>query len=303
MLEAVRQHTASIYAVEAAGREADPLSLRDSDVRFLGSGFAFGDAGCVATCAHLFGEAPAPLVVRFGDGSWCAAELRGRSAAADVAVLRLLPSDASAQAPAALGGAGALRFAAVGELRQGEHVVVCGATQHGHETVGLLGVVSQPRQTFRAGIADECGVRFVQLAVPTLPGMSGSPVMNARGEVVAMLAKKFEEHGLALPGDRVAAVSRCLEQGHPWRPPVLGLDLEAGGSLAVPRVVVQAVRRGGAAEAAGLQLGDEVFAVAGEDVREVLGRLAAAPAAEVRLSVRRGSSGETLELCVRPKVA
>eukprot|EP00439_Symbiodinium_sp_Y106_P049649 s1915_g6.t1 len=53
--------------------------------------------------------------------------------------------------------------------------------------------------------------RFVQLALPTLPGMSGSPVFDADGKVIAMVAKKFEEHGLAIPAERVRIVIQCLE--------------------------------------------------------------------------------------------
>ncbi|CAE7861083.1 ALP1 [Symbiodinium necroappetens] len=41
---------------------------------------------------------------------------------------------------------------------------------------------------------------------------SGSPVFDADGKVIAMVAKKFEEHGLAIPAERLRIVIQCLEE-------------------------------------------------------------------------------------------
>eukprot|EP00747_Dinoflagellata_sp_TGD_P023182 gnl/TRDRNA2_/TRDRNA2_129616_c0_seq1.p1 gnl/TRDRNA2_/TRDRNA2_129616_c0~~gnl/TRDRNA2_/TRDRNA2_129616_c0_seq1.p1 ORF type:complete len:417 (+),score=63.15 gnl/TRDRNA2_/TRDRNA2_129616_c0_seq1:84-1334(+) len=325
LLESLRGRVVAIYAVGggAAPTEGGPT--------FLGSGFVWvsscrSSAGTalVATCAHLFEgvagsgkgavskkSSSLRVAVRFGDGRWSTAELLGSSAAADVAVLRIrsctvAPLEATTGKPLP---------------RPGEWVAVCGGTQHGEETVSLLGVVSQPRQAFR-GVADDVGVRFIQVAITTLPGMSGSPVVNLNGEVVGMLAKKFEEHGLALPIARVDAVVRLLERGAQWRPPALGLELEqdfCSGSLdsefsvPSPRLLVRVVLPGSAALAAGVRAGDVLLSVQGQpvksllDVREALAALAdetafvgsgqaASPRAPV-LTVERG--GKVLELELR----
>ncbi|CAK9102816.1 unnamed protein product [Durusdinium trenchii] len=226
------------------------------------------------------------LVLRFGDGRWAAAELHGSCMAADVAVLRLC-DEAELQAVSA-----PFRFSR--DLpRQGERVLVCGMTQHGQEAVGLSGLVSQPRQRFR-GVPLEPTVHFVQLALPTLPGMSGSPVLNMNGEVCAMVAKKFEEHGLAIPAERVRCVVECLEAGYPWRLPVLGMEVKVGGTLTSPAVVVKSLQASSAAAVAGIQVGDEILAINGTPVgsllemREVLLQLGdTRQKSRLRLRVRR----------------
>lgn len=229
--------------------------LREEDVVFVGSAFAFNRQS-LATCAHLFQGPPRRLVVRFGDGRWANAELRGASTATDVAVLKLdvqaSPLTFSQSLP-----------------KQGERVVVCGMTQHGQEVVGLSGLVSQPRQRFR-GLPEEPTMHFVQLALPTLPGMSGSPVLNSEGKVCAMVAKKFEEHGLALPVERVLPVAECLEAGYPWRLPLLGMEVKAGGSLLNPSVLVKAFASASAAAKSGVEVGDEILEINGTKVATLL---------------------------------
>lgn len=274
-LEAVRPTTASVFVLEADRGSNGSLRLEDlceQDAVFVGSGFTHDAGRFFVTCAHLFegrwGMAKSkPLVLRFGDGTWALAELWGSCVQADVAVLRVIPpvSSVSTTTPRP-----ALTMSVKEPLpKQGQHVVVYGASQHGFEGVGLSGLVSQPRQAFR-GLTEEMSTHFIQLALPTLPGMSGSPVVDDTGRVIAMVAKKFEEHGLAIPAARVGSVAACLEAGFAWRPPTLGMELQMGRSLIEPTVVVLALRPKSAAEAACVRAGDEILAVQGSPVASVL---------------------------------
>ncbi|CAE8729810.1 unnamed protein product [Polarella glacialis] len=302
LLDQLKAKTLSVYVVDWPKTSAESkFQLEDIDQNkavFVGSGFAYGRSASATD---------GPLAVCFGDGRWVLATLWGACSAADVAVLRLLNTGPVPNA---------LPLSKSTELpQQGSWVVVCGASQFGMLPVGVTGLVSQPRQAFR-GLAEEVGCHFIQLALPTLPGMSGSPVVNADGEVIAMVAKKFEEHGLALPCQRVAAVARCLEEGRAWRPPLLGIELAAGRSLTAPSVVVQAVKARGPGDLAGLQVGDVILAVEGVpissilDVREALLSLGDSGAAvshaggseadpspmgrvTVALELRRGAGGLT----------
>lgn len=317
----LRPSVVGIHAVslDAAGRvlaagggEQGIACLQPMDTTYLGSGFVYDRGDFAATCAHLFENrfAEPVFAVRFGDGRWCLAELWGASAPADVAVLRLRDGASSGRGSSRKHP----RLDAEQELpEQGDWVAVCGATQHGLHPVGLVGMVSQPRQSFRAFL-EEAGVHFLQVVLPTLPGMSGSPVVGASGEVVAMLAKKFEEHGLALPVSHVARVARHLEAGGSWRPPVLGLELALGGSVQQPRVVVCDMQRGSAAEAAGVRQGDHLIAVGQTrvtsilEVREVLMAMGGdgqetSSHLGVRLQVWRPEEGRSLELTVAAPLA
>ncbi len=137
-------------------------------------------------------------------------------------------------------------------------------------------------------------------------------VINLKGEVVAMMAKKFEEHGLALPAGRVAAITAGLQEHQAWRPPVLGIDLEPAGSLARPAVAVRHVFADGAGAAAGVLAGDCLLAINGEHMQSVLearaalgglgGQGAAAGAKQhkvpVRVLLKRRGMAEPLELTV-----
>lgn len=293
LIRRLRTSTASIYSVEGSSSSLE--GLHEADTCFLGSGFAYDNGSFVVTCAHLFGDRMpgARLAVRFGDGCWYLAELWGSDKTSDVAVVRLTETRDGPVRQKALALSSSQPLP-----EQGEWVVVSGTTQHCREAVAVAGLVSQPRQAFR-GLAEDPAMHFVQLALPTLPGMSGSPAVNLRGEVVALVAKKFEEHGLALPAGRVASVARCLESGRLWKPPVLGLELEPGGCLTEPRVKVRCVHRGGPADAAGIKAEDEIHYVEGVaitsilDVREAIGALGDATGdvsnifAGVRLQLKR----------------
>eukprot|EP00927_Polykrikos_kofoidii_P048195 TRINITY_DN42413_c0_g1_i1.p1 TRINITY_DN42413_c0_g1~~TRINITY_DN42413_c0_g1_i1.p1 ORF type:complete len:481 (+),score=70.38 TRINITY_DN42413_c0_g1_i1:122-1564(+) len=302
-------------ALARSPKQRDLDDLRESDLRFLGSGFLYGHDGFVVTCAHLFEgfQVGAELVLRLGDGRWFLAELWGLSEASDVAVVRVFHGKFAVASKDAVTDIGArtpttpLTLSTAQPLpRQGEWVAVCGTTQHGCETIGLAGMVSQPRQAFRdlAVVSDR---HFVQMAITTLPGMSGSPVVTPRGEVVAMLAKKFEEHGLALPAAHVAAVAQYLEIHRTWAPPKIGADLVEDGPVGSPRVTIQAVRQGSLAAAAGIIAGDELLTVRGIDVVSIVDvreALALPPTA-----VRTGdgcqvpdidaASGDPNRLCIR----
>jgi len=270
-----------------------------------GSGFVFGDGTCVATCAHLFEGKSGKLqfIVRFGDGRLCAAKLRGSNAAADVAVLGLV-SDGQHSDIKACSQQPLVLEASQATPRQGERVAVCGWTQHGREPVALIGMVSQPRQSFR-GLAEEPGTHFIQVALPTLPGMSGSPVVNSNGALVAMMAKRFEEHGLALPAARVAIFAQCLEQGLPCSTPVLGLELEAVGFLLEPGVAVRAVQPDSPAAIAGIAVGDRIEAVeeqAVETILDVREAISLRGATAALANGKKAGSSECLTVTVRMRL-
>ena len=87
----------------------------------------------------------------FGDGRWQGAEIWALSPTSDVAVLRLLDVDTASP------DRGLFLDASATLPSQGEWALVIGASQHGRETVSLLGLVSHPAQTFRGGLAEEAG--------------------------------------------------------------------------------------------------------------------------------------------------
>ncbi|KAF8821351.1 hypothetical protein IE077_002129, partial [Cardiosporidium cionae] len=92
------------------------------------------------------------------------------------------------------------------------------------EPVAVVGTVSQSYQSFHE-LGELHPIRFIQLAIITTPGMSGAPVCDVKGHVIAIILKKFQEYGLALPISLVLNVVKNLETHGSWKPPLLGFQL------------------------------------------------------------------------------
>eukprot|EP00922_Rhytidocystis_sp_ex-Travisia-forbesii_P009086 GHVS01013262.1.p1 GENE.GHVS01013262.1~~GHVS01013262.1.p1 ORF type:complete len:258 (-),score=22.85 GHVS01013262.1:195-968(-) len=201
----------------------------------------------------------ARLTLLTDDRQLVQAELVGRHTETDVAVVRVnglprLPPMELSESPQ--------------PPRQGHVVVTYGATEHGDEPVGVVGTVSQPRQTF-SSLSAEQPVRYIQLALITVAGMSGSPVCDVDGRVVGMVVKKFHEYGLALPIRQVLRVARAIESnGASWTRPSLGLSLRTHSALSPPigGVLIDYVSTGSMAEKAGLKYSDLIVEVNGVTV-------------------------------------
>ncbi|CEM08661.1 unnamed protein product [Vitrella brassicaformis CCMP3155] len=211
----------AMVRIYASAERHQPLK----DAIYLGSGFIYKPEGFVLTAGHLFEAQPPPgtpggfqYFVRMSDGRWFRANVRGKSSDADVAVLQIMPPK-PLQLPA-------VTFANLRERpRQGEWVVTYGTTQYGDEPVAVMGTVSQPRQSFRK-LEEGQRIRFIQMGMITIPGMSGAPVCDVHGKVVAMVVKKFQEYGLALPIQHVHGVASCIEETGSWTFPYLGMVLK-----------------------------------------------------------------------------
>jgi serine protease Do len=133
------------------------------------------------------------------------------------------------------------------------------------------------------------------------PGNSGGPLLNARGEVVAINAMIFGLMALSIPSNAAEA----------WvageRRPRLGIGVlpvelpaflrrEAGTA----GLVIAGVETGGAADRAGLLVGDVLLAIAGKPLGEAETLLdAMAHAGDVvSLRVMRGGKIMVMEVCL-----
>lgn len=129
------------------------------------------------------------------------------------------------------------------------------------------------------------------------PGMAGGPLLNARGEMVAMITMNFSVQrwtGCAIPVAWVRRIAERLAEGAtdgegPLPPaggrPFVGLEVEDRGGA----VVVREVEAGGPAERAGLRAGDRIVRI---------GRRMVSSAAEVREALEALTPGDMLILTV-----
>lgn len=123
---------------------------------------------------------------------------------------------------------------------------------------------------------------FIQTDAAINPGNSGGALVNLNGKLVgintAIYTKSGGSNGIgfAIPANMVTTLLRSNENGGKLIRPWLGvvtqnLNQEIADSLGIeiPQgALIKKIRKGGAAEKAGLKVGDVVLALNGKDIRD-----------------------------------
>jgi serine protease Do len=275
---------AGAWMIEDAQRSV--VQVR-SGGRGIGAGVIWPGDGLVLTNYHVIagGRRKGNVQVALHDGRTLGADVIRSNRSLDLALLRLGDPD---DLPAALiGDSDALR---VGEL-----VYAIGHPwgRVGAVSAGIVGGVGELR-------GPGSSTRYVRSDVALAPGNSGGPLLNARGEVVAINAMIFGGMAISIPSNAASA----------WvageRRPRLGIGVlpveipaslrrEAGAS----GLVIAAVETGGAADNAGLLVGDVLLAIAGEPLEEAETLLAAVAHAGEAFSMRVMRGGKIMFMEVR----
>jgi serine protease Do len=263
----------------------------------LGSGFLIDPSGLVLTNNHVVEDADI-VRVKLEDGRSFEAEVLGRDALTDVAVIQLK------------GVKGKLPFVKLGDsdgLRVGDPVMAIG-NPFGLASSVSAGILSARARDIHAGPYDE----FLQTDAAINPGNSGGPLFNMKGEVVGMntaIIGGATGIGFAVPANLIQALLPQLQETGVVRRGWVGLavqDLtpELARALRVdtPKgAVVAGVSAGGPGAKAGLREEDVITSV-GERAVDSAGSLTRAvallkPGSEVKVSLVRG--GKALEVPVK----
>jgi serine protease Do len=260
-----------------------------SGERGIGAGVIWRPDGLVLTNHHVVAGGRRDVTVALQDGRTFGADVVKSTRSLDLALLKLE------------GDHGDLPAAPVGDsdaLRVGELVYAIGHPwgRVGAVSAGIIGGVGElrgPRP--RRGSS----TRYVRSDVTLAPGNSGGPLLNARGKVVAINAMIFGSMAVSIPSNAASAwvaAERRQRLGIGVLPVELPLSTrkEAGAS----GLVVAAVETAGAADRAGLLVGDVLLDVAGEPLGEpgtLLEALARAGDA-VSLRVMRGGRIMVMEV-------
>jgi serine protease Do len=230
--------------------------------RGIGAGVVWDPDGLAITNHHVVAGGHRDVSVALHDGRTFDANVLKSSRSLDLALLRLegegldLPS-------APVGDSDALR---VGEL-----VYAIGHPwgRVGAVSAGIISGVGELRRPGRSRSGRGSSARYVRSDVTLAPGNSGGPLLNARGEVVAINAMIFGRMALSIPSNAAgawAAAKRRPRLGVGVLPVELPASLH--GEAGSGGLVIAAVEAGGAADRAGLLVGDILLTIADEPLDE-----------------------------------
>jgi putative serine protease PepD len=270
-----------------------------------GSGIILSADGLVLTNAHVVSGA-SDITVVLPDGSKHAATLVGASPNDDLAVIKV--KNVKGLTAAELGSSDSLQV--------GDEVIAIGnALNLGGEPTVTRGIVSAKDRDLTAEGEQLEGL--IQTDAAINPGNSGGPLVNAAGQVVGMntaIVADAQNLGFSIAIDHAKPIIEQLKSGEGEVNPdqaFLGVssseladvadDVKATFEITVDKgAFVSEVVPGSAADDGGLQAGDVIVGVDGDDVdqaADVRDRiLSHDPGDKVEIDIIRKGDEQTLEV-------
>lgn len=278
-----------------------------------GSGFVLDREGHIVTNNHVVEDAAAndgPIEIVDHEGNRYDATVVGRSPVYDLAVLFV--EDADDLQPAALGRSQALRV--------GEPVVAIGSPLGLSSTVtsGIVSALNRPVTT--GSTADDSSyINAVQTDAAINPGNSGGPLVNLRGQVVGVNSAIATNGGgtidgeagnigvgFAIPVEQVGVTADQILRTGEARYPVIGAQVQTGGSPTYDGATLEEIVPDSPAEAAGLEQGDVITRVEGERVTDGIALIVAIrahqPGQTIEFTVERDGDERTVEVTLDGEV-
>ena len=231
----------------------------------LGSGFIVSPDGYILTNAHVVDGANV-VTVKLTDKREFRAKVVGADKQSDVAVLKIDAKN--------------LPTVKIGDPRQskvGQWVVAIGSP-YGFDNTVTSGIISAKARS----LPDENYTPFIQTDVPVNPGNSGGPLFNLQGEVIGINSMIYSQTGgfqglsFAIPiNEAIKVKDELVKTGHVSRGRLGVAVQQVNQSLAdsfgmqKPQgALVSSVDAGGPAAKGGLQPGDVILSVNGQQVED-----------------------------------
>ena len=257
----------SVVSINVTGTSGTNWFGQPVQTASAGSGFILTSDGYIVTNYHVVGDAQTIQVTLYS-GDTYDAQYVGGDEDYDIAVIKI---EATGLQAVTLGNSE--------ELNVGDHVLAIG-NPLGELTFSMSGgMVSSVNRAINVS-----GTPFHMIQTDTSinPGNSGGPLLNTAGEVVGIVSAKYsssngkavEGIGFAIPiNDVRAIVQDIIDNGYVTNKAYLGVtagtvnaQMAQQGGLA-QGVYLYAVDPGGAAAAAGLQVGDVITRIDGTEIR------------------------------------
>ncbi|MGO9008444.1 MAG: Do family serine endopeptidase [Beijerinckiaceae bacterium] len=248
------------------GENDQPQRPHERKSNSLGSGFVIDPAGIIITNNHVIADANEVTVI-FTDGQKLKAEIVGKDAKVDVAVLRVKPEKPLK----------AVKFGDSDKMRVGDWVMAVG-NPFGLGGSVTAGIISARNRNIDSGPYDS----FFQIDAAINKGNSGGPLFNMDGDVIgintAILSPSggWSGIGFANPSAAIVPVIEQLQKYGETRRGWLGVRIQnvddsIAESLNLGKVrgaLVAGADDKGPARAAGIQTGDVIVKFDGVEVKE-----------------------------------
>jgi putative serine protease PepD len=281
------------------------VSIRTSSGE--GTGFLVDNKGTLVTNDHVV-ENSKNVSVKFGTaGRTISGTVRGVDPSSDLAVVKINPSDAPANAKP-------LQFSDSRNVNVGDAVIAIG-NPFGLDRTVTSGIVSSLGRTLTAPNNFQID-DVIQTDAAINPGNSGGPLLDDGGKVIGVNSQIATNGvsngnvgiGFAVPSNTVRQVLPGLEQGktvsHAWLGVEIGQDATStsGAGAAITNVVP-----GGPADDAGLRSGDVVTKIDGRPVADPSELSSAVNAKAVgnhiTLTVRRNGAEQQIDVALQARPA
>lgn len=243
---------------------------REREQQGGGSGFIISPDGLIVTNNHVIaggprGEVVDEVTVTLTNGKTYTAEVVGRDATSDIALLKVSAKDLPF-----------VEMESSQKSRVGDWVIAIGNPLGLGSTV-TAGIVSALQRNIGAGGAYD---RFIQTDTAINPGNSGGPLFNLKGKVIGINNRLISPIGanigvgFAIPAEEAQPVIDALKKGKRPERGFLGIGIspvtdDMSDALGISKErgeFVQNVVDGEAGDKAGLKQGDIVLKVNGDDV-------------------------------------
>lgn len=270
---------------------------REFKQKSLGSGFIISKDGYIFTNNHVVEKAD-KIKVRLSDGKEYDAEVKGKDAKTDIALIKIKPTD---DLPV-------VGFGDSDKLRVGDWVVAIG-NPFGLEHTVTAGIVSAKGRVIGSGPYDN----FIQTDASINPGNSGGPLFDLQGKVVGIntaIIARGQGIGFAIPINMAKGILPDLKTKGKVVRGWLGVSVQEItediakklGLKDVKGALVNDVFEGDPADRAGVRTGDIILEVGGKkikDTHELLRVVATLPVGgNVELKILRNGKEKVLQILV-----